>query len=233
MTSFSALAFASLAWLLFRTLKIRVLTGEQNTSPYDRSVADRFLYSVWHDSMMLPVFGGQHWATTALTSQHSDGSFVASVLRWRNIPTVRGSTNRIRTGAIRQLLETVASRHLVITPDGPRGPNRQMSAGIVYLASRSGRAIVPSGYACSNCWRWKGSWSDLIIPKPFSSIVLLAGEPIHVPPDLSMAELGPYVDQVQQAMDQLDEQAQLELNGKVLSFPVVEESSQFEQRRAA
>lgn len=163
--------------------------------------------------MVLPVFGGVHWCTTALTSQHSDGSFVASLLRLRNVPTVRGSTNRIRTGAIRELLEAAKSRHLVVTPDGPRGPNRQMSAGIAYLSSRTGRAVVPSGFACSRCWRWKGSWSDLIIPKPFSTLILIAGPPIYVPAGLTTPQLRAYVAEIQAVMDRLDVEAEAVLNG--------------------
>ncbi|WP_233207142.1 MULTISPECIES: lysophospholipid acyltransferase family protein [Pirellulaceae] len=159
----------------------------------------------------MPVFGGRHWCTTALTSMHRDGTFVASILGLRKIATVRGSTNRIRPAAMRELLQTVESRHLVITPDGPRGPNRTMSAGIAYLASRTGRGIVPSGFACSNCWRWKGTWSELIIPKPFSTIVLLAGSPIHVPADVDRTGLNHYVEQIQSAMNQLDSAAKAEL----------------------
>lgn len=164
--------------------------------------------------MVLPVFGGIHWCTTALTSQHSDGSFVARVLRFRNIPAVRGSTNRIRTGAIRELMHSAESRHLVITPDGPRGPNRQMSTGIAYLASRTGRAVVPSGFACSRYWRWKGSWSDLIIPKPFAKVVMIAGDPIYVPSDLGNRELKSHVENIQAAMDRLDAEAKAELSGQ-------------------
>lgn len=162
--------------------------------------------------MVLPVFGGSHWCTTALTSHHRDGTIVANVLHLRNIPAIRGSTNRIRTGAIRELIQTAASRHLVITPDGPRGPNRNVSPGIAYLASRTGRAVVPSGYACSRYWRWKGSWSDLIIPKPFSTLILSAGAPIHIPRGVSSTELQAYVDAIQSAMDQLDLDAKAALS---------------------
>lgn len=201
-------------WLLFRTLRIRLIVQSPGISPYDPGASERYIYSVWHDSMVLPVFSGKHCCTTALTSHHKDGSFVAGVLRWRDIPVVRGSTSRIRTGALRELIDTVASRHLVITPDGPRGPNRVMSSGIPYLASRTGRAVVPSGFACSSCWRWKGSWSDLIIPKPFSKVILIAGAPIYVPRDLHTKELPQYVEQIQTAMDELDHLAQAELHGQ-------------------
>lgn len=234
MAPLGAFSFAALLWLLFRTLRIRLLSGTPNTSPYNKQCTDRYLYSVWHDSMVLPVFGGRHWCTTALTSQHRDGSFVASVLRLRNIPAVRGSTNRIGTGAMRELLQTMDNRHLVITPDGPRGPNRRMSAGIAYLASRTGRAVVPSGFACSSCWRWKGSWSDLIIPKPFSTVVLIAGSPVHVPHDTPTAELPRYVEELQAAMDQLDRQAQAELDGnRKKAIAVAAEAQQSGLSRAA
>ena len=191
-----------------------MITGTPNTNPYDRACADWYLYSVWHDSMIMPVFGGRHLASTALTSQHRDGSFVAGVLRYCNIRTVRGSTNRIRTGAIRELLKTTESSHLVITPDGPRGPNRRMSRGIAFLASRTGRGIVPTGYACSSCWRWRGSWSDLIIPKPFSKVVLMAGAPIFLPPDASADDLQQHQQQLQAAMEQIERDAQAELDGR-------------------
>ena len=106
--------------MLFRTLRLRLFVAPGSSNPYDRKCGKPVLFSVWHDSMVMPVFAGRQRHTTALTSQHNDGSFVASVLKWRKIPAVRGSTNRISTGSIRKLLEATATRHLVITPDGPR-----------------------------------------------------------------------------------------------------------------
>lgn len=214
LTTLAAYLFAILLWLLFRTLRIKVLTQTAGTSPYEQECSEQYLYSVWHDSMVMPVFGGRHWRTTALTSNHRDGSFVASVLRVRNIRTVRGSTRRISVAATRELMQTVDTRHLVITPDGPRGPNRVASSGIAYLASRTGRAVVPTGFACSHCWRWKGTWSELIVPKPFSSIVLLTGPPISIPPDVSKAGLQQYVEKIQLAMEQLDLDAKEAIEGR-------------------
>ncbi len=207
MIRLSAAVFATAIRLLFCTLRLRV-DAVPGTSPYSTpGDADRFLYCVWHDSMLIAAFGGNHACTTALTSRHSDGSFVAEVLKWKRVPTIRGSTNRISTGTIRALVAEVASRHLVMTPDGPRGPARRMSVGIAYLASRAGTAIVPTGFACSSCWRIRGSWSDLLIPKPFARTVLLTGEPIEVPPELKPVALHDWVAVIQAAMDQLDDEA--------------------------
>ncbi|MEM8679900.1 MAG: lysophospholipid acyltransferase family protein [Planctomycetota bacterium] len=211
LTPVAAFCLTAILWLIFRTLKIKLICGTPDTSPYNRKCTDRFIYSVWHDSMIMPVFGGRHWCTTALTSQHRDGSFVANVLRFRNIRFVRGSTNRIRTGAIRELLQSAESCHLVLTPDGPRGPSRNMSRGIAYLASRTGRGVVPTAFACSHAWRLRGSWSDLIIPKPFATVVLRAGDPIHCPPDADANELREQQAKLQAAMDQMDREAHAKL----------------------
>ena len=194
-------------WLLFRTLRLDFRADSEETNPYARSTKECFFYCVWHDAMIIPMFGGKHRRTAALTSQHSDGSLVAQVLRTRGISSVRGSTQRISPGAIRKLISTAENRHIVITPDGPRGPRREMSLGIVYLASRTGRAIVPTAYSCSRCWKIRGSWTDQLVPKPFAKVYLLAAKPVAVPADLDNAELKEYVATIQAEMDRLNEEA--------------------------
>jgi len=51
-----------------------------------------------------------------------------------------------------------------------------MSAGIVQLASRSGRAIVPTAYLATNNWRFAGNWTTLIVPWPFNRVILAAAD---------------------------------------------------------
>ena len=210
---FAAVGFTAAMWLLFRTLRLVLREDTPDTSPYSRSTRDCFFYCVWHDSMVVPTFGGKHFRTAALTSQHMDGSFVAQVLRLVGISTIRGSTNRISPGAIRTLIKTAEDKHIVITPDGPRGPRRTMSVGITYLASRTGRAIVPTAYSCARCWRIRGSWTDLLIPKPFSKVFLLAADPIEVPANLDSAHLQEHGALIQAEMDRLNAAAECLANG--------------------
>jgi lysophospholipid acyltransferase (LPLAT)-like uncharacterized protein len=201
---FLAALFVVLMKLIFRTLRLTVREESPDINPYATATTNHYLYCVWHDSVVVPLFSGNHRGTSALTSRHVDGSFVAGVLRWRGIKAVRGSTNRLGPAAFRQLLEALETGHMVITPDGPRGPARTMSVGIVYLASRTGRAIVPTAYRCDRPWRFKGSWTDLLIPRPFSKVLLLGAKPIFVPPDLTTEQLREYVDLVQGEMDRLN-----------------------------
>ena len=195
--------FWALIALLFRTLRLKFREETPGTNPYDTTTTERFLYCVWHDSMVIPAFAGQHRGTCALTSNHADGSFVAEVLCMVGITPIRGSTNRMGPIAFRELLTAAHDGHVVITPDGPRGPARVMTAGIVYVASRTGRAIIPTAYICKHAWKIRGSWTDLLIPQPFSHVDLLAGLPIRVPPDLSSEQLRCYIAIVQAAMDRL------------------------------
>ena len=199
----SAAVFTVLMRLLFRTLKLECRLEHPDTSPYAQSNRDYYIYCIWHDTILISTFGGKHWHSTALTSRHSDGTFVAEVLKFVGVPAIRGSTNRITPSAVRDLLRATENQNIVIAPDGPRGPNRQMSDGIVHIASHTGLAIVPTACSCSSFWTIKGSWSDMIVPKPFSHVYLLAAEPVHVPSDLRSDGRKQYVAKVQVEMDRL------------------------------
>ena len=63
------------------------------------------------------------------------------------------------------MLRLSRQAHLVITPDGPRGPRRQVQAGMVYLAARTGVPIVPVGIGYDRPWRTK-SWDRFAVPRP-------------------------------------------------------------------
>jgi lysophospholipid acyltransferase (LPLAT)-like uncharacterized protein len=123
------------------------------------------------------------------------------------IQLVRGSSSKGGASAIRELLRLPANTHLVLTPDGPRGPRRQAKVGLVFLASHSGRRIVPTAFSAARYWKIPGRWTDLMIPKPFSSVYALSGEPIFVKPDATAAELDGALNNLHSEMSRLGEQA--------------------------
>jgi len=82
--------------------------------------------------------------------------------------------------ALLQLSEILAGGgDVVITPDGPRGPVYQLGPGLVFLAQKTGAAILPMNLEYSNCWRLK-NWDRFIIPRPFSRVRVIFGEPYLV-----------------------------------------------------
>jgi lysophospholipid acyltransferase (LPLAT)-like uncharacterized protein len=194
--------------MLFRTLRIEYDFFVNDTNPYQIAQGPTYIYSVWHDSMVVPVFAGKQPATMALVGQHNDGSYVANVLKSAGIPSARGSSSKGGAAAIRKLIDETKDHHIVITPDGPRGPRRELKSGPTYLAAKTGKPLVPTAFASSASWNWKGSWTDLMIPRPFSRVVALTGKPIEVPKKASREELDEYTAQLQTAMDKLNAKAE-------------------------
>jgi hypothetical protein len=165
-----------------------------------------------------------------LVSPHQDGSYLAEAMRRLGIRSVRGSSKRGASRALRELLDRVRDLHVAITPDGPRGPRRQMKTGIIYLASRSGRIIIPTGYACRRAWRIPGSWTDMQLPKPFTRIHARGGPAFVVPPDLEREELEVYAERLQAEMARQDAIARAAVGLPALSAPEQPEEG---RRRAA
>jgi lysophospholipid acyltransferase (LPLAT)-like uncharacterized protein len=194
--------------ILFRTLRIRYLVATPGTNPYASAGSEGFIYSVWHDAITFPMFAGRHTRTVALVSKHQDGSHLAHGLKLLGIGLVRGSSNRDGAPAIRELLALPTNTHFVLTPDGPRGPQHQAKAGMVFLASRSGRSIIPTAFSSIRCWRIRGKWTNLVIPKPFTTVYAISGRPISAPPNASREVLAGVQLQVQDEMDRLTRQAE-------------------------
>lgn len=150
-------------------------------APLDRLIAEGRppIIIFWHEHILaMPILLPAGCA--ALQSPHPDGKLLAYAVRWFGLKPVWGSSNRQATSGLRQL-----SRHLkdgqpcVITPDGPRGPARQMAAGPVAMAQLTGAPIVPVVWATKRGWR-ASSWDRLRIPKPFGRGIVIWGEPIEL-----------------------------------------------------
>lgn len=191
--------------LLTRTWRIEYATDEPAADAYSAQTGG-FLVPLWHDAIMIPLGFYRRYRTKraqALVSRHQDGSYLTEFLTRLNITAVRGSTNHGGDVALRQLMRDSDNTWTFITPDGPRGPRRQLKDGIVFLASTTGLPILPLVSSAKRVWTVRGNWTDLTIPKPFSHTRILTGTAIHVPPDLSRPDLAMYRDRVQASMESL------------------------------
>jgi lysophospholipid acyltransferase (LPLAT)-like uncharacterized protein len=182
-------------------------------------LADRFIYSIWHENLLLPAarFGAPDLAV--LISSHADGQMLGGLIKAMGMEMVRGSTTRGGVEAVRQLVRPdVTWRNLAITTDGPRGPRRIVQPGAIYIASRTGMKIVPVGVGYHRPWRLK-SWDRFAVPRPFARARCIAGEPIRVPPNLRTAGLEDYRAIVQAEMDRLNHAAETWAETGRLSLP--------------
>ncbi|MBP7951206.1 MAG: lysophospholipid acyltransferase family protein [Verrucomicrobiales bacterium] len=144
------------------------------------------IWILWHNRILgMPVFYRRrlrHRKICVLTSASRDGAVLERVMGCFGFLSVRGSSSKRGAIALAELCTTLKSGNDVgITPDGPRGPCYRLAAGPVKLAQLSGAPIVPLRVQYATAWRLK-SWDRLFIPKPFSSVQIVLGEPAAVDP---------------------------------------------------
>jgi lysophospholipid acyltransferase (LPLAT)-like uncharacterized protein len=197
-----ALIFRSLS----RTLRLRGLVEADFT---DCSVKTRrgYIYALWHDSILIPLARQalERPPVAALVSRHQDGAYLAEFMHYIGIRSIRGSTARGGDQALRELMRLGDDWHIFITPDGPRGPHHVVKSGLIYLASRTGRPIVTMVSHFESAWHFRGNWTGLLIPKPFSRGCYLFGEPLTIPPDLSREQIEFYRSRVQAEMIRIEQ----------------------------
>jgi lysophospholipid acyltransferase (LPLAT)-like uncharacterized protein len=156
------------------TVRYRVETADGVHPHHAAAAGERFIYAFWHETMLCPQLGFR---------------------------TVRGSSSRGAVAAVREMVKQHIG-HLVVTPDGPRGPRQKVQPGLVYLAAKTGLAIVPVAVSFARAWRAR-SWDRFAIPWPGSRLTCLAGEPIHVPATADKDELERYRLEVEAAFVRL------------------------------
>lgn len=206
---------------LFWTVRVDHRKVVDEATPYTAATGSmRYCFCLWHDAIVACLFSLRTYKLSGLISRHQDGSYLTHAIKLLGITPVRGSASRGGAQATRQLIDQ-PDLHVCITPDGPRGPRRKMKDGIVYLASRTGRPVVPTTVTATRYWAVPGGWSDMIIPKPFSRVLLLAGEPIEVPLDASREEISRITEEIQLEMDRLDEIGQRIIAGDEPDIDIV------------
>jgi len=192
----AAFLAAQLARIWLATVQARARSADGRMHPTNPDVA-RFIYAFWHESMLAPA--KIHTHVKVLISQSADGELIARVCQHLGLGTVRGSSKRGGAQALLQLIRQDQNTHLALTPDGPCGPRRQVKTGIVLLASLSGLPIVPLGIGFTRAWRFQ-SWDRFAVPRPFSTIIGVVGEPLLVPPDLDSAGIEQQRRRIEDAM---------------------------------
>lgn len=214
--------------VLFWTVRVDHRKVVEDGTPYQPAKgAIRYCFCIWHDAIVAAVYSLRTFKLAGLISRHQDGGYLAHAVKLVGITPVRGSASRGGAQATKQLIDQ-PDLHVCITPDGPRGPRRVMKDGIIYLASRTGRPVIPTTLTATSYWSIPGGWSDMMLPKPFSRALLLAGAPIEVPPDLTREQISEFAEVVQKEMDRLHllgqriirgDESLMELIGQAGAYP--------------
>jgi len=175
-TTLGAFLAAAYIGLVYRTSRWRKI-GWHHPEAYWREKKP-FILCFWHNRLLMSCFAWQGPPIHMLISAHGDGQLIAKTVAHYGVFTIKGSTSKGGTQALRAILKTLHDGGFVgITPDGPRGPRFSVSDGTYTIAKLSGVDILPLSYSTSRR-KVLGSWDRFVLALPFSKGVLAWGEPI-------------------------------------------------------
>jgi lysophospholipid acyltransferase (LPLAT)-like uncharacterized protein len=140
------------------------------------------LFLLWHEALLPLLWQHRNQGIAIVVSQAREGKYLSGFAASLGYRSLHGSSTR---GGARALLGAVrelqAGRAVAFTPDGPRGPRRELKPGVIAAAQRGGGVVVPLHAESERVWRLH-SWDRLMIPKPFARVLITYGEPFAVGP---------------------------------------------------
>lgn len=192
-------------WKWAKSSRIEIL-GEESYRDLRRQ-GKPVIFLVWHGRIFIVPYFFRRRKIMPLISPSKDGEIAARIMSGWGYRILRGSGShsilKVWTVMKRELR---SGGEVIIVPDGPRGPDRKIKLGGLKLAQETGAVLVPFTFSTSRK-KFLKSWDNFLMFYPFSRIVAIYGEPIHIDPGLKEDELEKERQRIEQLMIQLDEKA--------------------------
>ena len=183
---------ALLIRLLGMTLRYEDRVDPEVTPGYD--IPAPVVFAFWHRCLLACAYRFRNLDIAILISGSFDGELIARTVEFLGFTAIRGSSSRGGAAGLRNMQYAYAAGHrCAFTADGPRGPIFVAKAGAAQLANSVGPATStmlstapqPAGtwvgcvYAQPDrAWELR-SWDRMMIPKPFSRVVITWPAHVH------------------------------------------------------
>ncbi|MFZ0953652.1 MAG: lysophospholipid acyltransferase family protein [Candidatus Sulfotelmatobacter sp.] len=168
--------------------------------------------SFWHACIIPATYLFRNCGIRVMSSNSYDGEYMGRIIHKFGFVAVKGSSSRNAVRALLGLRRALQEGWAVaFSIDGPRGPRHKVKPGPVALARSSGVPMSMFHIAVESAWVLN-TWDRLIIPKPFSRVLLRLGKLIPVPPDASDEDLERYHQELQDSLDRVCEFSEANLS---------------------
>lgn len=167
-----------------------------------KKISEKILYAFWHSRLLGLCYAHRFQGVGIMVSKSFDGEWITRLVTKIGYKAYRGSASKDGAAGLLEMIKEPPEGDLALTVDGPRGPAEKVKPGVVTIASKGGFPIVPITVIAENAWRLK-SWDRFMIPKPFSTITILRGKYIIIPPEIGKDELEKYRDNIEKAIADL------------------------------
>src|SRR6266850_4735683 len=196
------LVFYILIRILGRTTRLSV-EGWENWEAASKDEAIP-IYTFWHNRVFLATYFWQKRRIVVMTSQSFDGEYIARFIQRFDYGAARGSSTRGGVGAIVEMIRLMrAGCPTAFTIDGPKGPRYVAKMGAILLAKKTGHPILPFTITAAKQWS-VNSWDKFQVPLPFTRALVNIAQPIYVPKNADENDLQAKRDELQQALDNLN-----------------------------
>jgi lysophospholipid acyltransferase (LPLAT)-like uncharacterized protein len=188
--------------LIGPTLRVCV-SREEGAQP---TVGQRpLVLNFWHAGIIPATYLFRSLGIRVMSSNSYDGEYMGRIIHKFGFVAVKGSSSRNAVRALLGLRRALQEGWAVaFSLDGPRGPRYKVKPGPVALARSSGVPLSMFHIAVERAWVLN-TWDRLIIPKPFSRVLMRFGKLIPVPADASDADLERYQQELQASLDRICE----------------------------
>jgi lysophospholipid acyltransferase (LPLAT)-like uncharacterized protein len=166
------------------------------------------IISFWHACIIPATYLFRDVGIRVMSSNSYDGEYMGRIIRKFGFVAVKGSSSRNAVRALLGLRRALQQGWAVaFTLDGPRGPRYKVKPGPVALARSSAVPLTMFHIAVERAWVLN-TWDRLIIPKPFSRVLMRFGKLIPVPAEASDEGLDRYQQELQDSLDRVREFAE-------------------------
>ena len=168
--------------------------------------------SFWHSCMIPATYIFRDMGIRVMSSDSYDGQYMGRIIHKFGFVAVKGSSSRNAVRALLGLRRALQEGWTVaFTLDGPRGPRHKVKPGPVALAKSSGLAMTMFHAAVDKAWVLN-SWDRMMIPVPFSRVLVRFGKLIRVPQGASDEDVERYTTELQASLDRVCEFAEAHVN---------------------
>jgi hypothetical protein len=189
---------------LFSTIRI-TRSGAEAVDEL-RFSGQNVVFVFWHGQLLPLVHAHRDQGIVVLISEHADGEIITRIVVRHGFGAARGSSTRGGSRGLRELIRAARSgRDLALTPDGPRGPARELKPGALVAAKMTGLPVVPLAVGADRAW-YADSWDRFMVPRPFTRVRIAYGVPRTVPRDARGARLAETAAELQAELERLSQE---------------------------
>jgi len=191
--------------LIGPTLRVAVSREEGAQQTLDERP---LITSFWHACIIPATYVFRNFGVRVMSSNSYDGEYMGRIIHKFGFVAVKGSSSRNAVRALLGLRRALEEGWTVaFSLDGPRGPRYKVKPGPVALARSSGVPLSIFHMAVDRAWVLN-TWDRLMIPKPFSRVLIRFGKLIPVPSNAADTDLERYQQELQDSLDRVCEFAE-------------------------